>query len=124
MLSGLLLAAGLTAFVAGLTGAFSPCGFSVVDTIGGALGDVRRGITVLACTTFTLGALIGGVLTFDGLSLVGSALGDRGGALSGSAGAGIALAGAVLDWRGVKIAPQILRQVPERWRWIMPTTTA
>jgi len=34
----------------------------VVDTIGGALGDVRRGVTLMACVSFSLGALIGGVL--------------------------------------------------------------
>lgn len=124
MLGGLAVAAALTALLAGLTGAFSPCGFSVVDTIGGALGDVRRWVTLLACLTFSLGALIGGALTFVGLALVGSLLGDHGSGLAETAGAAIALVGAVLDWRGVKIAPQIRRQVPERWRWVMPLPLA
>lgn len=118
MLSGLIIAAALTAFLAGLTGAFSPCGFSMVDTLGSALGDTRRGITQIACTTFTLGALAGGVLTFCGLAWAGSLLGDSG--IAKGLGAAIALTGAVLDWRGVKIAPQIRRQVPERWRWTLP----
>jgi hypothetical protein len=110
--------------LAGLSGAFSPCGFSVVDTIGGALGDVRRRVTLLACVSFGLGALVGGVLTFAGLALVGSLVGDHSSGLAGSAGATVALVGALLDWRGVKIAPQIRRQVPERWRWVMPLPLA
>jgi cytochrome c biogenesis protein CcdA len=124
VLNGLAVAAALTALLAGLTGAFSPCGFSVVDTIGGALGDVRRWVTLLASLTFSLGALIGGALTFVGLGLAGSLLGDRGSGVAETAGAAIALLGAVLDWRGVKIAPQIRRQVPERWRWVMPLPLA
>ena len=123
MLDGLEVAATLTALLAGLTGAFSPCGFSVVETIGSALGDVRR-VTLLACLSFSVGALFGGALTFVGLALVGSLLGDRGSGLAEAVGAAIALAGAVLDWRGVKVAPQIRRQVPERWRWIMPLPLA
>jgi hypothetical protein len=39
-------------------------------------------------------------------------------------GAALALAAAIADWRGVKIAPQIRRQVPERWRWTMPLPLA
>ena len=39
-------------------------------------------------------------------------------------GAAIALAAAVADWRGVRIAPQIRRQVPERWRWTLPLPLA
>lgn len=124
MLDGLVVAAALTALLAGLTGAFSPCGFSVVDTIGGALGDVRRWVTLLACLSFGIGALFGGVLTFVVLAVVGSLLGDRGSGLAEMAGAVIALTAAVLDWRGVKIAPQIRRQVPERWRWVMPLPLA
>ena len=38
--------------------------------------------------------------------------------------AALALAAAVADWRGLRIAPQIRRQVPERWRWIMPLPLA
>ncbi len=124
MLTALAVAAAPTAVLAGLSGAFSPCGFSVVDTIGGALGDVRRGVTLMACVSFSLGALIGGVVTFAGLALVGSMIGDRSSGLAGSVGATVALVGALLDWRGVKIAPQIRRQVPERWRWVMPLPLA
>ena len=123
MLSGLVVVAALTAVVAGIAGAWSPCGFSVIDTIGTALGDARRAVTVLATATFAVGALAGGALTFGGLSLLGTALGGASGLRDALAG-GLALAAACADWRGLRIAPQIRRQVPERWRWIMPLPLA
>jgi len=124
MLDGLLLTLTLTAFVAGLTGAFSPCGFSMVDTIGSALGNTRLRITQLACATFTIGAVVGGILTFGGLALVGQLVGDTSSSLAQSLGIVIALMAAIADWRGLRIAPQIRRQVPERWRWTMPLPLA
>jgi hypothetical protein len=120
----LLIALAATALVAGVTGAFSPCGFSMVETIGSALGASRRSATRLACLTFSLGAGLGGVLTFGGLALLGRLLGDESSALARSLGASIALVAAIADWRGVRIAPQIRRQVPERWRWTMPLPLA
>jgi hypothetical protein len=120
MLSGLAVSAALTALLAGIAGAWSPCGFSMVDTIGSALGDPRRSAIFVACATFTVGAVVGGALTFGGLAFAGRAIGDHGGGLRETLGAGLALAAAIADWRGVKIAPQIRRQVPERWRWTMP----
>lgn len=124
MLDGLTVAVALTALLAGLTGAFSPCGFSMVDTIGSALGDIRRSITLLACLTFTIGAVLGGVLTFGGLALVGRLVGNQSSSLGTALGALIALTAAIADWRGVRIAPQIRRQVPERWRWQLPLPLA
>lgn len=124
MLSLLLAAAGITAVVAGVAGAWSPCGFSMVDTIGTALGNTGRRVTVVAVTTFTLGALAGGIVTFGGLSLVGQLLGHGGTELRDALAGALALAAAFADWRGWKIAPQIPRQVPERWRWIMPLPLA
>jgi hypothetical protein len=124
VLSGLAISALLTAFVAGVTGAWSPCGFSMVDTIGTALGDPRRSATSLACTTFTIGAVAGGALTFGGLASVGQLVGHDASGVREALGVGIALAAAIADWRGVKIAPQIRRQVPERWRWAMPLPLA
>jgi hypothetical protein len=120
VLSGLVVSAALTALIAGIAGAWSPCGFSMVDTIGTALGDPRRSAMFVACATFTVGATVGGALTFGGLALAGQLIGDHGGALRETLGAALALAAAIADWRGVKIAPQIRRQVPERWRWAMP----
>ncbi|MGH2850067.1 MAG: hypothetical protein ACRDLP_05565, partial [Solirubrobacteraceae bacterium] len=120
MLSGLAVVGALTALVAGIAGAWSPCGFSMVDTIGTALGDARRAVTVLAVVAFTAGALVGGVITFGGLSLLGALAGHGSRELRDTLAAALALAAAVADWRGWRIAPQIRRQVPERWRWIMP----
>src|ERR1019366_8438485 len=114
VLSLLVAAGAVTAVVAGIAGAWSPCGFSMVDTIGTALGDARRMVMISATATFTIGALAGGVVTFGGLSLLGELLGHG----------APALAAAFADWRGWRIAPQIRRQVPERWRWIMPLPLA
>jgi hypothetical protein len=120
VLSGLAVAAALTAVVAGVTGAWSPCGFSMVDTIGSALGDARRGATLAASATFALGTLLGGALTFGSLALLGSLVGGDVTGLREGLGAALALAAAIADWRGVRIAPQIRRQVPESWRWTLP----
>ena len=124
MLSLLLPAAGGTAVLAGVAGAWSPCGFSMVDTIGTALGNTGRRATALAATTFTFGALAGGVATFGGLSLLGHALGHGGAELRDAVAGALGLAAAFADWRGWKVAPQIRRQVPERWRWILPLPLA
>jgi hypothetical protein len=120
VLTALLL---VTAFAAGVTGAWSPCGLSMVDTLA-PHGYARRLRTSLAaCTTFALGALAGGVLTFAGLALAGSALGGGGQTALGVA-AVIAVAAAVAEARGLRIAPQIRRQVPEAWRRVLPVPLA
>ena len=124
VLSLLLAAGALTAVIAGIAGAWSPCGFSMVDTIGTALGDARRSVMVVATATFTIGALAGGVVTFGGLALLGGLLGHGASDLRDALAGALALAAAFADWRGWRIAPQIRRQVPERWRWIMPLPLA
>jgi hypothetical protein len=124
LLDSLAVSAALTAVVAGIAGAWSPCGFSMVDTIGSALGDARRGATLAASATFALGTLLGGAITFGSLALFGSLVGDGVAGLREGLGAALALAAAVADWRGVRIAPQIRRQVPERWRWTLPLPLA
>jgi len=124
MLSGLIAVGALTALLAGIAGAWSPCGFSMVDTIGTALGDARRTTVRLASATFALGALLGGAATFGGLALLGRLLGPGADGVRDGLAAALALAAAVADWRGVKIAPQIRRQVPERWRWVLPLPLA
>ena len=75
MLEAVLLAAGL---IAGITGAWSPCGFSMVETLAPAGYAGRLRTTLVACATFTLGALAGGVITFGGLGLLGQWLGAGG----------------------------------------------
>ena len=124
MLSLLVAAGAITAVIAGIAGAWSPCGFSMVDTIGTALGDARRTVMILATATFTIGALAGGAITFGGLSLLGEALGHGAAGVRDALAGALALAAAFADWRGLRIAPQIRRQVPERWRWIMPLPLA
>ena len=120
MLTACLLAA---AVAAGLTGAWSPCGFSMVETLAPD-GFARRLRTSLAaCVTFAFGALAGGAVTFGGLALVGAALGSGGTAALGLA-AVVAVAAAAAEARGLRIAPQIRRQVPEAWRRVLPVPLA
>jgi hypothetical protein len=111
------------AFVAGLTGSWSPCGFSMVDTLApqGYAGRMR--VTVAACVTFAAGALAGGVSTFGALALLGDALGAGGSAAAAVAGA-IALTAAAGEARGTRIVPQVRRQVPESWRRVLPLPLA
>ena len=110
----------LAAAAAGVTGAWSPCGFSMVETLAphGYAGRLRT--TLAACATFSLGALAGGAITFGGLALLGSALGAGAPAVA----AVIALAAAVGEARGARILPQIRRQVPESWRRRLPVPVA
>ena len=120
MLTACLIAAALAA---GVTGAWSPCGFSMVETLA-PHGYARRLRTCLvACATFALGALAGGAITFGGLALAGAALGAGGPAALGAA-AVVAVAAAVAEARGLRIAPQIRRQVPEAWRRVLPVPLA
>ncbi|MEQ8833727.1 MAG: hypothetical protein RIB67_04705 [Miltoncostaeaceae bacterium] len=120
----LLTAAALTAAAAGITGAWSPCGFSMVDTLGSAAGDRGRRTMAVACATFALGAVVGGVLTFGGLALIGASLHGADATLALIAAAAVAGVAAVAEVMGWRIAPQIRRQVPQHWRWTMPLPVA
>src|SRR3954462_7738772 len=75
VLAAVLIAAGL---VAGVTGAWSPCGVSMVETLRPHGYAGRLPTPLVACATFTAGALAGGVVTFGGLALLGGALGAGG----------------------------------------------
>jgi hypothetical protein len=110
----------LAAAAAGVTGAWSPCGFSMVETLApqGYAGRMR--VTVAACATFAVGALAGGAITFGGLALLGRALGASAPAVA----AAVALAAAIGEARGTRIVPQVRRQVPESWRRRMPVPLA
>jgi hypothetical protein len=112
------------ALVAGLTGAWSPCGFSMVETVGLAGDEGRRWTTIAACATFAPGAILGGVVTFGLLSALGEAAHGEGGRLAYVLAAVIAVGGATADARGARIFPQIRRQLPEGWRWRMPLPVA
>ena len=74
----LTLVFALAALAAGITGAWSPCGFSMVETLAPAGYAGRLRTTLVACATFTAGALVGGVITFGGLGLLGQWLGSGG----------------------------------------------
>jgi hypothetical protein len=113
----------VAAAVAGVTGAWSPCGFSMVETLApeGYAGRMRT--TITACVTFSAGALAGGAATFGGLALLGQTLGS-GGPAALAVGAAVALAAAVGEARGARIVPQVRRQVPESWRRRMPLPLA
>ena len=120
MLTACLLAAALAA---GVTGAWSPCGFSMVETLAPHGYARRLRTSVAACATFAVGALAGGAITFGGLALVGAALG-AGGPVGLGIAAVVALAAAAAEARGLRIAPQIRRQVPEAWRRVLPVPLA
>ena len=108
------------ALVAGVTGAWSPCGFSMVETLGPSGYAGRLRVTIVACATFAVGALVGGAITFGGLAFLGDALGAAAPAVA----AVIAIAAAALEARGARIMPQVRRQVPESWRRVLPLPLA
>ena len=118
------IALGIAALLIGATGTFSPCGLSVIDTIGptGHLGGRRT--TIAACAAFLPGAIAGGLLTFWSLGVLGELLHGAGGRASYLVAAGIALIAAGLEARGTRIVPQIRRQLPEHWRRVIPMPVA
>ena len=122
MLTAAILVA--TAFVAGVTGAWSPCGFSMVETLGSALPRLGARAVRLSCATFALGALAGGAVTFTALGALGRLLHAGGDGLALGAAVAIALLAALGEALGVRIVPQIRRQVPEPWRRTMPLPLA
>src|SRR4051794_23028900 len=119
----LTLVFALAALAAGITGAWSPCGFSMVETLAPAGYAGRLRTTLVACATFTAGALVGGVITFGGLGMLGRALG-AGGSGAVAVAAVVAVAAAIGEVRGVRIVPQVRRQVPESWRRVLPVPLA
>ena len=119
----MLIALATAALVAGLAGAWSPCGFSMVDTLAPHGYARRMRITAVACATFAGGALAGGVATFGGLALLGATLGAGHGAAVAIAVA-LLLAAAAGDLAGRRIVPQVRRQVPESWRRVLPVPLA
>jgi hypothetical protein len=123
-MGALEIALGIAALLIGATGTFSPCGLSVIETIGPTGHTGGRRTTIAACIAFLPGAIIGGLLTFGALAAVGDLLHGAGGRASYLVAAGIALLAAVLEARGTRIVPQIRRQLPEHWRRVMPMPVA
>jgi hypothetical protein len=113
----------VAALVAGVTGAWSPCGLSVVETLAptGYAGRLRT--TLVACATFAGGAMAGGVVTFGGLAWLGAGLG-AGSTPALLAATALAAAAAFGELRGRRIVPQVRRQVPESWRRVLPVPLA
>ena len=116
MLSTLAPPLCLTAFLAGVTGTWSPCGFSVIDT----LRSRRSGGS---CIAFALGALAGGAAMFGALAAIGRLLHVSGPSATLVA-VGLAAAAAAGEAQGIRIVPQIRSQVPEPWRRILPLPVA
>jgi cytochrome c biogenesis protein CcdA len=121
VLSALLAGA---AFLAGVTGSWSPCGLSMIETLGPGGHDLARGSTRAGCIAFLPGALLGGVATFGALSIAGALLHAGGGALLAGVALGIALLAVLADAAGLAVRPQVRRQVPEAWRRRLPLPAA
>jgi hypothetical protein len=94
----------------------------MVETIGRP--PASRAGRAAACAAFALGALAGGTATFGGLSELGRAAHGVGGELALGVGVAVLLAAAVGEARGVRVVPQIRRQVPEPWRRLLPLPAA
>jgi hypothetical protein len=116
-----LVVAGL---LIGATGTWSPCGFSMIETIGPTGHTGGQPTTLAACATFFPGALAGAVLTFGGISVIGAAIPGEAGWFSYTVAGAVALVAAMAEARGKRIAPQIRRQLPEHWRRVMPMPVA
>jgi len=124
MLSGLEIALACAALLIGVTGTWSPCGFSMVETIGPTGHTGGRRTTLVACATFLPGALLGGIATFGALAAAGELVHGAGGRIAYAVAAGIAVVAAIAEARGAPIVPQIRRQLPEHWRRVMPMPVA
>ncbi len=123
-MSGLELALVATALLVGVTGTWSPCGFSMIETIGPTGHTGGRRTTLAGCATFLPGALAGGVITFGGLGALGGLAHGQDQRLAYLVAAAIAIGAAALEARGAAIMPQIRRQLPEHWRRSMPMPLA
>lgn len=124
MFGPLEIALGIAAVMIGATGTFSPCGLSVIDTIGPTGHTGGRRTTIAACIAFLPGAIAGGLVTFWSLAVLGDLLHGAGGRVAYLIAAGIALFAAALEARGTRIVPQIRRQLPEHWRRVLPMPVA
>lgn len=121
----MLTAALLTlAAVAGATGTWSPCGLSMVATIGPGGHAGGRRATLASCATFALGAVAAGGVLFAALAGAGALSQSlTGGTLLAVVGALVAAA-AVAELAGARVSPQVRRQVPEHWRRALPLPVA
>jgi len=123
-MTGLEFAVIAAAALIGATGSWSPCGFSMVETIGPAGHAGGRRTTLAACASFLPGALAGGVATFGSLAVLGGLLHGGGEPLAYLIAAAVAGCAAIAEARGARIAPQVRRQLPEHWRRVLPLPLA
>jgi hypothetical protein len=123
VLSGLEIALAAAGLVIGLTGAWSPCGFSMIETIGPTGHTGGRRTAIAASATFLPGALAGGMLTFGALAALGGLV-HGAGRVAYLLAAAIAVVAAIAEARGTPIVPQIRRQLPEHWRRVLPMPVA
>ncbi len=118
MLTALLpLGIGLAALVAGISGAWSPCGFAMIETFTPHMcgGRARRnlGVALFAVGAILASAALGAVLGFAGSGV------PR--AWSWALVGVLALVGAARDLGIIRVAlPQRRGQVPEPWRRTWP----
>ena len=112
------------ALVIGATGTWSPCGFSMIETIGPTGHTGGRRTTLAACATFLPGALVGAIATFGLLGAAGALVHGAAGAAAYAVAAALALCAAALEARGTPILPQVRRQLPEHWRRVLPMPLA
>ena len=121
----LLIALAVAGLLIGATGTWSPCGFSMIETIGptGHTGGLRT--TLAASATFAPFAVVGGVLTFGlARARAGEALLGAGGTIAYVIAAAVALAAALAEARGTPIVPKVRRQLPVGWRSSVPMPLA
>jgi len=121
--TGTLLLAVL-ALLAGLTGTWSPCGFSMIETLRPEARAGGRRAAALACAAFALGAVAGGAALFGALGALGSLARSLSPAAATTLAVAVAASAAVAELLGVRIRPQMRRQVPEPWRRRLPLTLA
>ena len=112
------------AFAAGVAGTWSPCGFSMIESIGPAGHDRGLPATLAACAAFAAGALAGGLVLFELLAALGSLTRVAGGRPALLLAAALTVCGAVADGTGARVRPQIRKQVPESWRRRFPIVLA
>jgi hypothetical protein len=119
-----LLALAVAGLLVGATGTWSPCGFSMIETIGptGHTGGLRT--TLAAAATFAPFAVVGGALTFGLLALAGDAAFGAAGGAAYAVAAAVSLAAAIAEARGTPIVPQVRRQLPVGWRSSAPMPLA
>jgi hypothetical protein len=115
-----LIVAGL---LVGATGTWSPCGFSMIETIGPTGHEGGLATTFAASATFAPFAVLGGAITFGVCAWVGELVG-AGSTVAYAIAAVVALAAAVAEARGTPIVPQVRRQLPVGWRSTMPMPVA